>query len=156
MPDRYGERDDDHDTLQRVPDLEDLAEIARQRRSHLTSGRPPRNTRDAREEVRRQRIAAQLAATEIRAAGIPDCDLCDDDGYTPTGSVCDHTDRSVTYARGRYLIQAAMGWDTPPDPPTPPVEDACSPATGSSGQCEPSSTLTPCRDAPGRSQTGGS
>lgn len=153
MPDRYGDSDDDADTMREEYDLEQVAEQARRKRSHLTSVRPTGNSRKDRDEAHRRRVADQLAAADRRVAGIPGCDLCDDDGELPTGFVCDHIDRTMTYARGRYLIRNAMGWDDTPtrlQPSTCPSHRAVTERTGNLDPNHP----RPCRDAPGRSQNG--
>jgi hypothetical protein len=45
-----------------------------------------------------------------RQTAIDNCDLCDDDGYRPNHTVCDHIDRTFTARRGRDEINKAMGW----------------------------------------------
>jgi hypothetical protein len=41
---------------------------------------------------------------------INDCQLCDTDGYTPTGRICDHQDHTTPAKRGIAAIRAQMGW----------------------------------------------
>jgi hypothetical protein len=36
------------------------------------------------------------------------CQLCDSDGYRPTGTVCDHIDHAPAAARGMEKVRAAL------------------------------------------------
>ena len=48
-------------------------------------------------------------ASAHRAMLIAHCELCDDEGRR--GAIlCDHVDRTETYARGMDLVRAKMGW----------------------------------------------
>lgn len=44
----------------------------------------------------------------LTAAAISRCSLCDDDGYRPNGTVCDHIDRSATARAGMARVRAAL------------------------------------------------
>jgi hypothetical protein len=48
------------------------------------------------------------SAAEVAAAAIVNCGLCDTDGYTPAGQVCDHIDHRPAAARGMALIREAL------------------------------------------------
>jgi hypothetical protein len=154
MPDRYGDIDDGDELVEPVepdprqePDaLESALERVRQQRSHLTVVQPARNKREAQEEARRQRVAVQQAKAMMRDAGISRCRLCDDDGYTKNGCVCDHVDRRETYARGRYLVRNAMGWQ----------QSTGTPMTAKNGPSEPAQRRTvPSEPNPTRKRSWG-
>ncbi|SKD92106.1 Uncharacterised protein [Mycobacteroides abscessus subsp. abscessus] len=51
---------------------------------------------------------AQCAASDARLAAIPDCDICDASGYTTSGRVCDHVDRTETARAGIAKVRAAL------------------------------------------------
>jgi hypothetical protein len=53
------------------------------------------------------------SATEVRAEQIAACQLCDDDGYTPAGAVCDHIDHRPAAARGMALVREALQKNSP-------------------------------------------
>ncbi|SRX93580.1 hypothetical protein MSP7336_01819 [Mycobacterium shimoidei] len=40
------------------------------------------------------------------------CQLCDDDGYRPNGTVCDHVDYSDIARRGMAKVRAALAKDS--------------------------------------------
>lgn len=140
MPDRYGEREDDDMELpprMECPEIEAMAAQIRRQRSHLTVVRVPKNKREEREVARQQRILDQQTRAVMRAAGIPRCTLCDDDGYTATGLVCDHVDRRHTYARGKDLVRAAMGWTLPIGKPQTATRPPHGSSPGPTGLPEP-------------------
>lgn len=45
---------------------------------------------------------------EVKAEAIAACTLCDLDGYTPVGQVCDHIDHRPAAARGMDLVRQAL------------------------------------------------
>lgn len=49
----------------------------------------------------------------VRQLAITACPLCDDDGYRPNRTVCDHQDRAATAARGIAACRAALAKDGP-------------------------------------------
>ena len=67
--------------------------------------------KQAAQERARAEAAQRVSASAARALAIAACDLCDDDGYTPTLSVCDHVDRTETNARGIAAVRAALAKD---------------------------------------------
>lgn len=144
MPDRYGERDDDD------PPIEADAEVRR----HLTGVPSRRLSAQEREEARQRRISCQLASSGLRAAGIARCLLCDDDGYTRNGMVCDHVDRRGTYSRGRELVRAAMGWAASPAAATTPVRVPQRDSPGRNGRSAPNPPRTGCGTALGDARDG--
>lgn len=162
MPDRYGERDDveidDEEKMRDAFDplgLDEVADEIAQRRAHLSVVAPARMTPEAREEARKRRIARQISESTLRVQGISRCGLCDSDGYMPTGLVCDHVDRSRTYARGSDLVRSAMGWNRTQGSPNRSIEGAHSHDSGRTGCPEPSPTRKARRDAQGRSEAVG-
>lgn len=46
--------------------------------------------------------------SHLTPAAIAACTLCDEDGYTPAGRICDHRDRTATHARGIAAVRAAL------------------------------------------------
>ena len=50
----------------------------------------------------------------------PDCPMCDEDGYKPSGYVCDHVDRTGVRERGMTKVHAALNnlkkMNTTPNP----------------------------------------
>lgn len=150
MPDRYGDSDEDV-----FPSIEAEADVVRRQRLHLSSVPASRLSKEDREAARRSRIEAQQSAAAFRAAGIERCGLCDEDGYTSTGFVCDHVDRRKTYARGRDLVRATMGWKNPTSPTTSGVRQSQRPSQRRTGCGEPNPTRTAAGSSQGRSQAGG-
>lgn len=67
---------------------------------------------------RQRRYDAQIAAAHaedpepdtahLTSQAIASCRLCDDDGYRPNGTVCDHVDRSATARAGMARVRAAL------------------------------------------------
>lgn len=47
----------------------------------------------------------------LAPAAIAACALCDPDGYTPAGQVCDHIDHRPAAARGMQLVREALRKD---------------------------------------------
>lgn len=84
--------------------------------------------RDRRRQARARSDEARQRS-ELRAAEIAACDLCDDNGYTGT-QVCNHNpDQDAINARGRELLAAEMARlrdnrDAEPSPPDEPNADA--------------------------------
>lgn len=136
MPDRYGERDEDDEATE--PDRH-LAVV------------PSRTRREERMQARQERIADQQTWAQIREAGIPGCLLCDDDGYTRNGSVCDHVDRTAVYERGRARVRAAMGWSNPTRSAPTGVTASQRHAPGRTSRSAPNPPPEACEDAQRRS-----
>lgn len=67
---------------------------------------------------RQRRYDAQIAAARtedpepdtahLTSQAIASCRLCDNEGYRPNGTVCDHQDRTVTATRGMAKVRAAL------------------------------------------------
>lgn len=148
MIDRYGERDDADEHIL----IEDAVDLVRRSRAHLTAVPSGMTKREAREELRRQRISAQTAAAAARAAGTAACNLCNDDGYTATLMVCDHIDRTDTYRHGSSLVRAMMGWTRTTGTPTAPPQASPGVSQGVTWPDEPHPTQEARRDALGRSR----
>jgi hypothetical protein len=54
-------------------------------------------------------VQAEARANALaRQAAIDDCELCDDDGYRPNMTVCDHMDHTITNANGAAAAREAL------------------------------------------------
>jgi hypothetical protein len=60
------------------------------------------------ETARNQAIANRDNQRGLRLAAIQHCPLCDDDGYRPNRTVCDHIDRTQTHRNGAAMRRAAL------------------------------------------------
>ncbi|KLI04558.1 hypothetical protein ACT17_20550 [Mycolicibacterium conceptionense] len=70
-------------------------------------------SREQADASRRHRQAVtDRADVQRNKLRIANCQLCDDDGYTPGHVVCDHIDHRPAAKRGMAAIQAAMGWSS--------------------------------------------
>lgn len=65
--------------------------------------------REAEQAKARAEAADRAEASASRALAIAACEICDDDGYTPDGRVCNHNpDQAETNARGMAAVRAAL------------------------------------------------
>ena len=116
MPDRYGEDAEpvaDFDSRRRAREAQAATERARQQRERLTETRTVHASlsSDQADATRTHRRAVtDRAAVQRNRIRISNCQLCDEDGYTPGNVVCDHIDHRPAAKRGMAAIRAAMGW----------------------------------------------
>ena len=66
-----------------------------------------------RQETARAEVAARYAAERatpfhLAPIAIAACAMCDDDGYRPSGVVCDHEDHAAAAARGMAAVRDAL------------------------------------------------
>lgn len=154
MPDRYGETDDDpivdldapvadFDSRRRARESAKTRERARQQRSRLAESRTVHApmTRAQSEDARAHRLAvAEQAERRRNRLRVADCDLCDDDGYTPNLTICDHIDHKPAAERGMAHLRDVMGWDS--------TDERNTTGVGASGHAAPRTTpVTPLSPA---------
>lgn len=116
MPDRYGDPADpepvvDFDSRRQARDTAAAIENAAQQRQRLSESRSVHAplTRDQSDAARTHRTnTTNQAETHRNTLRIANCQLCDDDGYTPAGQVCDHIDHRPAAARGMQLVREAL------------------------------------------------
>lgn len=123
MPDRFGETDEpvaDFDSRRRAREAEAVRERAAQQRARLAETRAvhaPLSSEQSNAARGHQRQVTTSAEKRRNQFRIANCQLCDDDGYTPGLVICDHVDHRPAAARGMQRIREAMGWNSksPPD-----------------------------------------
>ena len=123
MPDRFGETDEpvaDFDSRRRAHEAEAARERAAQQRARLAETRAvhaPLSSEQSNAARTYQRQVTTSAEKRRNQFRIANCQLCDDDGYTPGLVICDHVDHRPAAARGMQRIREAMGWNSksPPD-----------------------------------------
>lgn len=59
-------------------------------------------------EALREQRAAEREAERTPDPTIEACGLCDENGYRRNGVLCDHIDRTATYAAGMAAVRAAL------------------------------------------------
>lgn len=146
MPDRYGEPDDDpivdldapvadFDSRRRARESAAARQRAEEQRGRLAESRAVHApmTRAQSEDARAHRIAVTEQVERRRSRlRIADCDLCDDDGYTPGLVICDHRDHRPAAARGMAHLRDVMGWDS--------TDERSTTGVGASGHAAPRTT----------------
>lgn len=121
-PDRYGDETPavvDFDSRRRVREAETAIKRAREQRERLAETRTvhaPMSSEQAEAGRSHRRAVTDRAESQRNKLRIANCQLCDDDGYTPGHVVCDHRDHRPAAQRGMAAIRAAMGWPTTPGP----------------------------------------
>jgi len=113
MPDRYGDEDQvgDFDSRRRARESAEAVERARQQRERLGETRTAHAglTSQQADAVRAHRHTVTTQAEKRRnQIRIANCQLCDTDGYTPNGVVCDHIDHTETNQRGLAKCRAVL------------------------------------------------
>ncbi|WP_458317133.1 hypothetical protein [Mycolicibacterium brisbanense] len=116
MPDRYGGETPavvDFDSRRRVREEQSAIRRAREQRDRLAETRTvhaPMSAEQADAARRHRRAVTDRAEGQRDKLRVANCELCDDDGYTPRHVVCDHRDHRPAAQRGMAAIRAAMGW----------------------------------------------
>ncbi|MDV7194783.1 hypothetical protein [Mycolicibacterium fortuitum] len=132
-PDRYGDETPavvDFDSRRRVREAEVAIKRAREQRERLAETRTvhaPMSSEQADAGRRHRRAVTDRAEGRRNKLRINNCQLCDEDGYTPRHVVCDHRDHRPAAKRGMAAVRAAMGWPgtpTPTDSPENPGDGA--------------------------------
>lgn len=128
MPDRYGDETPavvDFDSRRRVREAQAAIQRAREQRERIAETRTvhaPLSSEQADATRRHRRTVTDRADSQRNKIRIANCQLCDDDGYTPGNVVCDHRDHRPAAQRGMAAVRAAMGWPStsPADSPENP------------------------------------
>ena len=121
-PDRYGDETPavvDFDSRRRVREAEVAIKRAREQRERLAETRTvhaPMSSEQADASRRHRRTVTDRAEGMRNKIRINNCQLCDEDGYTPGHVVCDHRDHRPAARRGMAALRAAMGWSSTPTP----------------------------------------
>lgn len=125
MPDRYGDETPavaDFDSRRRAREAETAIRRAREQRERLADTRTvhaPMSAEQADASRRHRRAVTDRAESQRNKLRIANCQLCDEDGYTPGHVVCDHRDHRPAAKRGMAAIRAAMGWPSADSPENP-------------------------------------
>lgn len=82
----------------------------RQRLADSRAVHAPLSREQADASRRHRQAVTDRADVQRNKLRIANCQLCDDDGYTPGYVVCDHIDHRPAAKRGMAAIRAAMGW----------------------------------------------
>lgn len=116
----------DFDSRRRVREAQTAIKRAREQRERIAETRTvhaPVSGEQA-DAIRSHRRTVTDRAEGMRnKIRINNCQLCDEDGYTPGHVVCDHRDHRPAAQRGMAAIRAAMGWPStqpPADSPEKP------------------------------------
>lgn len=122
MPDRYGDESAsvaDFDSRRRAREAEAAIKRAREQRERLEDTRTvhaPMSSEQADAGRRHRRAVTDRAEDQRNKLRIANCQMCDEDGYTPGHVVCDHRDHRPAAKRGMAAVRAAMGWPSTPTP----------------------------------------
>lgn len=128
--DRYGDETPavvDFDSRRRVREAETAIKRAREQRERLAETRTvhaPMSSDQADASRRHRRTVTDRAEGQRNKIRINNCQLCDEDGYTPGHVVCDHRDHRPAARRGMAALRAAMGWPTTQGPAGTPESPA--------------------------------
>lgn len=59
-------------------------------------------------EALREQRATERAESHTTDPTVDACNLCDENGYRPNFTVCDHIDHAPAYRAGMALVRAAL------------------------------------------------
>ena len=122
MSDRHDEETPavtDFDSRRRAREAQAAIQRAREQHERLADSRAvhaPLSTAQADATRRHRHVVTDRADVQRNKLRIANCQLCDDDGYTPGHVICDHIDHRPAAQRGMAAVRAAMGWPSTPTP----------------------------------------